>query len=115
MSDEQKSEQIQPTKRREPIFSLPPVIIVLAGSMLVIQALQSFVLNEDIQTELLGWLGFVPVRIIAASQIPGGLWPLLWTPFTYGFLHAGWEHVIGNTLWLVIFGTPVARRYGWRP
>jgi membrane associated rhomboid family serine protease len=114
MTEEQKPEEIQAQRRREPVFSLPGVIVVLAGAMLVIQALQSFVLNEDAQTQLLGWLGFVPVRLIAAAQIPGGLWPLLWTPFTYGFLHAGWEHVIGNVLWLVIFGTPVARRYGWR-
>lgn len=38
--------------------------------------------------------------------------PLLWTPLTYAFLHAGWEHVLLNSAWLVIFGVPVARRYG---
>ena len=49
---------------------------------------------------------------MAPDQFPGGLLPLFWTPLTYGFLHGGWEHVIGNVAWLVIFGTPVARRYG---
>jgi len=114
MTDEPKHQEFHEEKRREPIFSLPAVIVVLAVLMLLIQAAQSFVLNEAAQAELLGWLAFVPVRILAADHIPGGIWPLLWTPFTYGFVHAGWEHVVGNVLWMVIFGTPVARRYGWR-
>src|SRR5690606_20836208 len=28
------------------------------------------------------------------------------------FLHADWMHVAVNTLWLVAFGTPIARRFG---
>jgi membrane associated rhomboid family serine protease len=83
--------------------------------MLVIQALMSWVLSGDLQDEVLGWLGFIPARLIIPGQIPGGALPLLWTPFTYGFVHGGWEHVLGNVVWLVIFGTPVARRYGVVP
>lgn len=112
MSEDQKTEEFQPQRRREPIFMLPPIIVVLGGVMLLIQALSSFVLNEDAQVRMLAWFGFIPVRLLAPDQFPGGLWPLLWTPITYGFLHGGWEHVIGNVAWLVIFGTPVARRYG---
>jgi membrane associated rhomboid family serine protease len=101
--------------RREPIIMLPPVIVVLGGAMLLIEALSAFVLNEMQQVNLLIWLGFIPARLIAPDQFPGGLLPLLWTPLTYDFLHAGWEHVLGNVIWLVIFGTPVARRYGTVP
>ncbi|MGL4242190.1 MAG: rhomboid family intramembrane serine protease, partial [Beijerinckiaceae bacterium] len=35
-----------------------------------------------------------------------------WTLVTYAFLHAGWEHVIFNSLWLLVFGSPVMRRFG---
>src|SRR5690606_771747 len=28
------------------------------------------------------------------------------------FLHADWTHLILNSAWLAVFGTPVARRYG---
>ncbi|HTJ58864.1 MAG TPA: rhomboid family intramembrane serine protease [Devosiaceae bacterium] len=112
MQDDQKGEEKPATRRREPIFMLPAVISALGGLMLVIQGLSAFLLNESQRMELIVWLGFVPVRLVAPDQFPGGLWPLLWTPFTYGFVHGGWEHVIGNVAWLVIFGTPVARRYG---
>lgn len=112
MSEEQNTEQLQTPRRREPIFMLPPLIVVLAVVMLLIQALSSWVLNEDAQVRVLAWFGFIPIRLLEPDQFPGGAWPLLWTPFTYGFLHGGWEHVLGNVAWLVIFGTPVARRYG---
>lgn len=123
MSDEQgaaeAARQIDqtggPGPGRQPIFMLPAIITILVASMLLIQALMSWVLSGDEQDTLLGWLGFIPARLVAPDQIPGGMLPLIWTPFTYGFLHAGWEHVLGNVCWLVIFGTPVARRYGVWP
>jgi len=115
MQDDQKSQEIPAPKRREPIFMLPAVITVLGLLMLAIQAVSAFVLNESQQDALILWLGFVPLRLLAPDQFPGGVLPLFWTPLTYGFVHGGWEHVIGNVAWLVIFGTPVARRYGaWR-
>ena len=112
MSNEQNPEAFQGKRVREPIFKLPLLIAVLAVLMLAIQAVQSFFLNQQVQQDLVLWFGFLPLRLIVPDQIPGGILPLFWTPLTYGFLHAGWEHVIGNVAWLVIFGTPVARRYG---
>ncbi|MEO8883933.1 MAG: rhomboid family intramembrane serine protease [Devosia sp.] len=112
MQDDQKSEEIRAPGRREPIFMIPAVIAVLGVLMLAVQALSAFVLNKDQQIDLIVWLGFVPVRLLAPDQFPGGIVPLFWTPVTYDFVHGGWEHVIGNVAWLVIFGTPVARRYG---
>jgi len=112
MQDDQKSEELRAPGRREPIFMIPAVIAVLGVLMLAVQALSAFVLNEGQQNALITWLGFVPFRLVAPDRIPGGVLPLFWTPLTYGFVHGGWEHVIGNVAWLVIFGTPVARRYG---
>lgn len=112
MSDDQKHEDTRAGEGRQPMFMVPPVIGVLAGLMLAIQAAQAFVLDAQGQVSLLAWFGFIPLRLLAPDQFPGGLLPLLWTPLTYGFLHGGWEHVLGNVAWLVIFGTPVARRYG---
>jgi len=115
MTETPESPEIQGKPPRQPIIMLPLVITVLVGLMLVIQAVQSFFLNEQAQEALVVWFGFLPMRLLAGPQIPGGIVPLLWTPLTYDFLHAGWEHVLGNVVWLVVFGTPVARRYGaWR-
>lgn len=115
MSDDEKHQQEQAVvdePERQPIFNLPPVIAVIAGLFVAIQAADTFLLNESIRNEILVWLAFIPYRLIENAAAPGGIWPLFWTPFTHAFLHAGWEHVLFNTVWFVIFGTPVARRYG---
>jgi membrane associated rhomboid family serine protease len=115
MSGEQKGERDQLIKaktERQPIFNLPPAVAAIAGLFVAIQALDSFVLNESARQELLVWLAFIPYRIVDIAAAPGGFWPLLWTPFTHAFLHAGWEHVLLNTVWFVIFATPVTGRYG---
>jgi membrane associated rhomboid family serine protease len=112
MTHDPKDQQIPAAQEHQPIFMLPGVIAVLAGLMLLIQVLFAFALNQQAQEQVVVWLGFIPLRLLAPDQFPGGLLPLIWTPLTYGFLHGGWEHVIGNVAWLVIFGTPVARRYG---
>jgi membrane associated rhomboid family serine protease len=115
MSDDQKPEQDQGATaepQRQPIFNLPGVVAAIAGLFVAIQAIDSFVLNDSVRNEVLVWLAFIPYRLIENAAAPGGLWPLLWTPFTHAFLHAGWEHVLLNTVWFLIFATPVARRYG---
>jgi membrane associated rhomboid family serine protease len=38
--------------------------------------------------------------------------PHLWQYFTYAFLHAGWLHIIGNMLFLYIFGNNICDRLG---
>lgn len=110
MAEEEQEPEAGATGR-QPIFMLPRIITVLAGAMLVIHLASSLVLSPDGLDQLTIWFGFVPVRLVAPEAFPGGYWPLTWTLFTHAFLHASWEHVLINVAWLVIFGTPVARRY----
>lgn len=115
MSDDKKGEQRQLDSReaqRQPIFNLPPVVAAIAGLFLAIQAARSLVLNEAGQVDVLAWFAFIPYVALHPDYLPGGSLTLLWTPVTHAFLHGGWEHVILNTVWFVIFGTPVDRRYG---
>lgn len=112
MREPEKAQQNPAQHEHQPIFMLPALIVVLGAIMLAMQAGMSWVFNDALRDEVYGWLAFIPARALFADQIPGGFVPLLWTPLTYGFVHGGWEHVIGNVAWLVIFGTPVVRRYG---
>jgi len=115
MSDDPKPEGNQPAAARpsrQPIFLLPWPITALCGLLLAIQLASSLVLNEDGRQMMLTWLAFVPYRLVDQTAYLGGWVPLIWTTFTHAFLHAGWEHVGGNIVWLAIFGTPVAQRYG---
>ncbi|WP_224702762.1 rhomboid family intramembrane serine protease [Devosia aquimaris] len=100
---------------REPVFLLPGAIAALAGVMVAIHLASTLVLNPDGMTQLIFWFAFLPQRIIEAPNDLSLAIPLIWTPFSHAFLHGSWEHLIFNVAWLVIFGTPVARRYGAGP
>lgn len=112
MTEEPKIQEKQGQGGREPIFNLPGAVLALCAAMVAVHLAKTFVLNKEGQIQLLIWFAFVPFRIMDATGSDGGLWPLIWTPVTHAFLHGGWEHLIFNTLWLAIFGTPVVRRYG---
>ncbi|RDE10329.1 rhomboid family intramembrane serine protease [Pelagibacterium lacus] len=98
--------------QRQPIFNLPGSITVLIGVLWAVHVAASLALDQYGLGNLRIWFGFIPDRFVAASQWPGGAWPLLWSGFTHAFLHVDYTHLIFNSAWLAIFGTPVARRYG---
>jgi membrane associated rhomboid family serine protease len=50
----------------------------------------------------------VPARLLADPFSPAGIA----TVFTSMFMHAGWVHVIGNMLYLWIFGNNIEDRFG---
>jgi membrane associated rhomboid family serine protease len=102
-------------RAHEPIFLLPGAITALIGVLVAIHLASTLVLNPDGQMQLLFWFAFQPYRIVLAGVEPGIVIPLLWTPFSHAFLHAGWDHMLINVAWLVIFATPVVRRYGAGP
>lgn len=112
MSRDGEAPQNSQAPGRQPVFLLPGAVTVLGAAMLAIHLAGSLALNEDGLLLVNTWFGFVPYRLIAEVEIEGGLWPLIWTPFSHAFLHAGWDHLILNLLWFAIFATPVARRYG---
>jgi len=115
MNDEPKDETLRglaPPKSRQPIFLMPPAVLVFCGILLAIQAAMSLFLNDLAQQEVLTWFAFVPYRLLDAVHVEGGWLPLIWTPFTHALLHAGWEHVILNTVWFAVFATPLTQRYG---
>ena len=116
MMNERSQEPVPPDPRvREPIFLLPGSITALIGVLVAIHLASILVLNPDGQIQLLFWFAFQPYRIVLAGVEPNIVVPLLWTPFSHAFLHAGWDHLLINLAWLVIFATPVVRRYGAGP
>ena len=51
-------------------------------------------------------------RMLLGGVLPGGFGAQVWTFFTYSLIHADLTHLGFNALWLLAFGTPVARRFG---
>lgn len=115
MTETPESQRNQQASAREPAINLPGGILALLALMLAIHLARSLVLNERSDLELLLWTAFTSFRITDPAELPGGMLPLIWTPFTYALLHADWVHLGINSVWLAAFGTPVARRYGLWP
>jgi membrane associated rhomboid family serine protease len=106
-------------KAREPVFNVPPVVLGLAACLCFIHVMVAFVLPENASDTLLELFAFEPLRYFATpgpeGPLPGGFLADIWTFVTYAFLHVNVTHLIFNLIWLVAFGTPVARRFGmWR-
>jgi membrane associated rhomboid family serine protease len=61
-------------------------------------------------------LGVIPVTLVGGKHLPPELavLPPFLTVFTSMFLHGGWLHIIGNMLYLWIFGNNVEDAMGHR-
>lgn len=112
MSEEGQTPENPRTREREPVFLLPTGVTILAGVLLAVHLASTLILNQDGQMQVLNWFAFLPFDIVRGLSDPSAAFYLLWTPFSHAFLHAGWDHLLINLAWLVIFATPVARRYG---
>lgn len=101
---------------REPVFNLPPVMLGLVAALCFIHAMLAFVLSPDTGEMILELFAFDPLRyhatVPAELAPPGGVGAAIWTFVTYAFFHANMMHLVFNLIWLVAFGTPVARRFG---
>jgi membrane associated rhomboid family serine protease len=98
------------TRASGPIFNAPVVVVATIALLLAIH-LALELAGEDWQVWSLYAFSFVPSRFQpnAIAMIQGSQY---WSLITYAFLHADWMHVGLNSLWLLIFGTPVARVLG---
>lgn len=106
----------EPDARREPpAFNVPGPVLALLMLMLAV-----FVLfnnsSEEMQAAMIGWLAVFPARYLpAGGEIyawPGGVAGDGWTLITYTFMHGSWTHLIVNSVWLLAFGSALARRLG---
>ncbi len=131
------SEIRRPVRRpREPAFNVPAVVVTVCAVLLAIHGLRLLVSNET-DNAIVAQLGFIPARLTLAlfpksvalvdsyqaivahnpafaQQIGfllGDGQSKPWTLLTYALLHASWAHVGFNCVWLVAFGSAVARRF----
>lgn len=98
-----------PPPRREPIFNLPVVVVVLIAICAGLHAIRMLVLTYDQDIGVLTRFAFIPIRYSGAYLIDIYAWL---SPFTYAFLHGGIAHLLVNMVWLAAFGSPLAHRIG---
>jgi membrane associated rhomboid family serine protease len=96
-----------------PAINVPTVVLVVLGILLAVHVLL-WLAGEEWQVWSIYALSFVPARFggedVAFPE--GAQW---WSFLTYGLLHADAYHIGSNLLWLLIFSTPIARRWpAWK-
>jgi membrane associated rhomboid family serine protease len=99
---------------RERIFNVPFIVLALAVFIGMVHALLALVLTHAQALEILLMFSFIPRRydLLATESWTLGWGPAIWSPITYAFIHTDFTHVLFNEVWLIAFGTPVARRFG---
>jgi len=98
---------------REPILNLPGA---LTAYIVLIAAIHLRVLLPEYwDTLIIDLFAFVPKRYdptLMDGAFPGGTPAKVWTFVTYSLLHANLTHIGFNVLWLLPFGSALARRFG---
>jgi membrane associated rhomboid family serine protease len=99
---------------REPILTLPGALTAYILLLAVIHAVR-MLLPFDIDDDVIQMFGFIPKRYdstLLAITFPGGAGAKVWSFVTYSLLHANLAHIGFNVLWLLPFGSALARRFG---
>jgi membrane associated rhomboid family serine protease len=102
-----------PAAKHEPILTLPPALTAYVLLLAVIHLRVLLPLAWQEWTTVA--FGFIPKRYdttLLDVTYPGGAGAKVWTFVTYSLLHANLTHIVFNVLWLLPFGSALARRFG---
>lgn len=97
----------------EPILTLPLPLTAYVVLLIVIHL--RVLLPPELENWTIDVFGFIPKRYdssLVNLQFEGGAGAKIWTFVTYSLLHANLTHLAFNVLWLLPFGSALARRFG---
>jgi membrane associated rhomboid family serine protease len=102
--------------KREPLFNIPTVVIAVLAVLALVHIVRTLLLTNEQDIEFLLTFAFIPVRydtsVVLGGVLPGGFGAEVWTFVTYSLIHASWTHLGMNAIWLLPFGSALARRFG---
>ncbi len=99
---------------REPLLTLPPALTSYIMLLVVIHGVR-MMLPDNLDDLVIQTFGFIPKRYdttLLDVSFPGGAGAKVWSFVTYSLLHANLSHIGFNVLWLLPFGSALARRFG---
>jgi membrane associated rhomboid family serine protease len=105
--------ELLPPPPREPMLTLPGALTAYVLLLAVIHL--RVLLPPELENWTIDVFGFIPKRYdstLLAIDFPGGEGAKVWTFVTYSLLHANLSHIGFNVLWLLPFGSALARRFG---
>jgi membrane associated rhomboid family serine protease len=96
------------------MFNVPRSVAGASTLMIAVQLVRGL-LPDELDLTVLLTLAFIPARYSgAALDLPGGYITAVTSFVTYMVVHAGWLHLVVNLLWMLAFGSAIARRIGDR-
>jgi membrane associated rhomboid family serine protease len=102
--------------RRERMLNVPAIVVLLVAALGLVHAVLVLLLTDQQITEILLLFAFIPARydasVLPDIEWPGGWAADAWTFVSYAFIHGDISHLAINAVWLLAFGSPVARRFG---
>ncbi|MGI9385717.1 MAG: rhomboid family intramembrane serine protease [Methyloligellaceae bacterium] len=97
---------------RQPMFNVPASVLAAIGAVLIVHGVRAL-LPADLDVTLLLTLAFIPGRYVAsAPALPGGEISAVTSLFTYMLVHGDLTHLLVNSIWMLAFGSAVAKRIG---
>ncbi len=95
-------------------INAPRVVVVLIATFVAVHAVRMMLPDRQGVWMLLAF-AFIPARYADTAAyppdfIPGGIGADYWSFVTHMFLHGDFTHLLVNCLWMLAFGTVVARR-----
>lgn len=114
---EPMSEQTRPDAPRPagpPAFNVPGIVLATILLLVAVHVLGTQILDEAGELRLFVDFAFIAGCYERTVELCGfrSAGAAYWSPFTHAALHGDWTHLGANALWLLAFGTPVARRIG---
>ena len=100
-----------PLRDDNPIRTRPLVTFALIA-LCTLAFLWQASLSANGQQQVAYLFGFIPAVLFGNAQLEGQWIPASTTIITSMFLHGGWLHLIGNMLYLWIFGDNIEDRIG---
>jgi membrane associated rhomboid family serine protease len=110
-SGEGKRKRLIPIRDSNPTGRFPFITVLLIACNIAV-FLYQVSLSEGGAKAFIGSFALIPVRVFRAAAAAPGPVSAGWTVLTSMFLHGGWLHLIGNMLYLWIFGNNVEDAMG---
>lgn len=112
--DDDRGASEVPRRANPPAFNVPGIVLASIALLVAAHVVRTQLLGETAEVQSLIDFAFIPGCYdgpvdFCRFRTPGAD---LWSPVSHALLHADWTHLGANSLWLLAFGTPVARRIG---
>ena len=101
-----------PSLKEKPAVNIPSQLLLLSALLIVCFLISDSLSPLDFAHTVRRFALYPDRYFGSGSEALGGSASALWSLFTYSLLHDGWEHLIFNLAWLVIFGSVIARHLG---